>query len=110
MVIWLLNFQKNIINNSGDNTSCYFNLLLIWKSQTLFLKKDTDNYIQCARGRRLLTDYGLVNKKLSSQVRDVGILRGIDISIDHYLVLSINKVKGVNPTLVHIKIEKMKKL
>jgi hypothetical protein len=81
-------FGEDHLNRNGcelRDFATYNNLKI---TNTFFGKKDIHKYTWAARGLRSVIDYIIVNRNLSSQVKDTRVYRGSDIYSDHYLVIT----------------------
>jgi hypothetical protein len=96
-------FGEDHLNRNGSELrdfATYNNLKI---SSTFCRKKDIHKYAWAARGLRSVIDYIIVNRNLSSQVRDTRDYTGSGIYFDHYLVITAISIlarwrtKRINP-------------
>jgi len=75
-------------NSNGHKLKEFASVNDLKITNTFFRHKEIHKMTWSARGYRSIIDYILTKKKLSPLVNDTKVVRGYDVTTDHYLLIS----------------------
>jgi len=74
-------------NNNGHKLKEFVSVNELIITNTFFRHKEINKMTWSARCYRSIIDYILTNKKLSPLLSDTKVVRGYDVTTDHYLLI-----------------------